>query len=68
MKIAVVGSRGVNNVDIGKYIDGKCIEIVSGSAKMQNSFSINKRLSKTNIKLPFSNNFCKMLDLAVSLC
>lgn len=33
MKIAVVGSRGVNSVDIGKYIDEKCIEIVSGGAK-----------------------------------
>ena len=54
MKIAVVGSRSVNVVDIGKYIDG-CKEIVSGGAKGADTCAIeyaNKNGIKATVFLP----------------
>ena len=33
MKIAVVGSRGIETVDLEKYLPKECDEIVSGGAK-----------------------------------
>ncbi|MFI3167551.1 MAG: SLOG family protein [Bacillota bacterium] len=32
MKVAIIGSRNITNVDIGKYIDVEITEIVSGGA------------------------------------
>lgn len=33
MRVAIVGSRGVNISDFGKYLPEECTEIVSGGAK-----------------------------------
>ena len=33
MKIAIIGSRTVNNIDIKQYLPQNCTEIVSGGAK-----------------------------------
>ena len=33
MKIAIVGSRTINNIDISIYLDKKCSTIISGGAK-----------------------------------
>lgn len=33
MKVAVIGSRGIDNVNIGEYIPQETTEIVSGGAK-----------------------------------
>jgi hypothetical protein len=33
MKVAVIGSRGISNVDIGEFLPSEVAEIVSGGAK-----------------------------------
>ena len=33
MKLAVIGSRGITDVDFDKYITEKCVELVSGGAR-----------------------------------
>ena len=33
MKIAIIGSRGITDIDLAEYIPDRCTEIVSGGAK-----------------------------------
>ena len=50
MKLAIVGSRGINNIDIGAYIKEIPTEIISGGAKGVDTLASEYAI-RNNIKL-----------------
>ena len=50
MKLAIVGSRGINNIDIGTYIQEVPTEIISGGAKGVDTLAAEYAI-RNNIKL-----------------
>ncbi|MBR3995544.1 MAG: hypothetical protein IKI97_09730 [Clostridia bacterium] len=50
MKVAIIGSRGITNIDFSKYISKDITEIVSGGAKGVDT-EARKYALKNNIKL-----------------
>ena len=50
MKVAIIGSRGIDNIDLAEYLPPETTEIVSGGAKGVDTIARNYAISH-NIKL-----------------
>ena len=50
MKVAIIGSRGITNVDMKKYIPPNTTEIISGGARGVDSIA-KQYAQENNIKL-----------------
>ena len=48
MKLAIIGSRGIKNINFSKYISENVTEIVSGGAKGVDTLAREFALSKKN--------------------
>ena len=70
MKVAVIGSRTITDIDIGKYIPRETTEIVSGGAKgidtLAKIYSIDRKIKLTEF-LPEYDKFGKSAPLKRNL-
>lgn len=70
MKVAVIGSRTITDIDIGKYIPPETTEIVSGGAKgvdtLAKIYSLDRKIKLTEF-LPEYDKFGKSAPLKRNL-
>ncbi len=71
MKVAIIGSRGINQVDLKRYLPESVSEIVSGGAKGVDTIA-KKYAIENNIKLveflPQYERFGRVAPLKRNLC